>query len=104
MPDFNLGTADGASCDPALAGTLLGIARSTPGHSAVLNGRFKGGHITRHYGRPAEGIQAVQLELTQCSYMNESGGFEYLPGRAERIQPNLRSLLAAVLDHAHRRV
>ena len=104
LPDFNLGTADGASCDPALAGTLLGIARSIPGHSAVLNGRFKGGHITRHYGRPAEGIQAVQLELTQCSYMNESGGFEYLPGRAERIQPNLRSLLAAVLDHAHRLV
>ena len=104
LPDFNLGTADGASCDPALAGTLLGIAQSIPGHSAVLNGRFKGGHITRHYGRPAEGIQAVQLELTQCSYMNESGGFEYLPGRAERIQPNLRSLLAAMLDHAHRLV
>ena len=104
LPDFNVGTADGASCDPALAGTLLGIARSIAGHSAVLNGRFKGGHITRHYGRPAEGIQAVQLELTQCSYMNESGGFEYLPGRAERIQPNLRSLLAAVLDHAHRLV
>ena len=104
LPDFNLGTADGASCDVALAGTLLGIAQSIPGHSAVLNGRFKGGHITRHYGRPAEGIQAVQLELTQCSYMNEPGGFEYLPGRAERIQPHLRNLLAAVLDHAHRLV
>ena len=104
LPDFNLGTADGASCDSALTGTLLGIAQSIPGHSAVLNGRFKGGHITRHYGRPAEGIQAVQLELTQCSYMNESGGFEYQPERAERVQSHLRSMLSAMFAHARRQV
>jgi N-formylglutamate deformylase len=82
----------------------LGIAQSIPGHSAVLNGRFKGGHITRHYGRPAEGIQAVQLELTQCSYMNESGGFEYEPERAERVQSHLRRMLSAMFAHARRQV
>jgi N-formylglutamate deformylase len=97
LPDFNLGTADGASCDPALASTLLGIAQSIPGHSAVLNGRFKGGYITRQYGCPAEGVQAIQLELTQCSYMQESGDFDYLPECAECIQPHLRRLLEAVL-------
>lgn len=97
LTDFNLGTADGASCDPELASTLLGIAQSIPEHSAVLNGRFKGGYITRQYGRPAEGVQAIQLELTQCSYMQESGDFDYLPERAERIQPHLRRLLEAVL-------
>lgn len=103
LPDFNLGTADGASCDPALATSLLGIAQSIPGHGAVLNGRFKGGYITRQYGRPAEGVQAIQLELTQCSYMQESGDFDYLPERAARIQPHLRRLLEAVLAYAIRR-
>ncbi len=102
LPDFNLGTAEGASCDPALATTLLGIAQSIPGHSAVLNGRFKGGYITRHYGRPADGTHAVQLELALCSYMQESGDFEFVPEHAERIQPHLRRLLDAVLAYAHR--
>lgn len=100
LPDFNLGTADGASCDPALASILLGIAQSIPGHSAVLNGRFKGGYITRHYGRPDEGIHAVQLELTQCSYMQESDAFEFRSDRAERLQPHLRRMLNAVLAYA----
>jgi len=101
LPDFNLGTADGASCDPALAQRLLGIAQAIPGHTAVLNGRFKGGYITRHYGRPAERIHAVQLEMTQCSYMQESMPFDYLPERAERVQPHLRQLLQAMLAYAH---
>ena len=100
MPDFNLGTADGASCDPALAGTLLGIARSIPGHSAVLNGRFKGGHITRHYGQPGQGVHAVQLEMTQCSYMQDCLPFDYLPERAAQVQPHLQRMLAVALDFA----
>lgn len=100
LTDFNLGTADGASCDPALAAQLLEIARAIPDHSAVLNGRFKGGYITRQYGRPAEGVHAVQLELAQCSYMEESGDFRFLPERAQRIQPHLRRMLEAVLAHA----
>ncbi len=72
LPDLNLGTADGASCDPAWAQQLLQLAQQAPGHTAVLNGRFKGGYITRHYGEPARGIHAVQLEMTQCSYMQEA--------------------------------
>ena len=102
LPDLNLGTADGASCDSVLARTLLDIAQSVPGHSAVLNGRFKGGHITRHYGSPAKGIHAAQLELTQCSYMMESLPFDYLPERAEPLQAQLCRLLEAMLAHARR--
>jgi N-formylglutamate deformylase len=49
----------------------------------VVNGRFKGGHITRHYGRPDEGVSAVQLELAQHNYMDEDG-FAYLPERHAR--------------------
>lgn len=98
LPDFNLGTADGASCDPALAEHLLSIAQAIPGHTAVLNGRFKGGYITRHYGRPAERIHAVQLEMTQCCYMQESMPFDYMPERAERVQTHLQLMLQAALD------
>jgi N-formylglutamate deformylase len=100
LPDFNLGTADGASCDPALAQQLLAIAQGAPGYTAVLNGRFKGGHITRHYGQPVRGVHAVQLEMTQCIYMQEAMPFDYLPELAQRVQPTLRSLLATVLAFA----
>lgn len=100
LPDLNLGTNDGASCDPELAGTLMNIAGSVPGHSAVLNGRYKGGHITRHFGCPDKDIHAVQLELTQCSYMMESLPFDYVPERAELIEPHLRRLLVAVLAYS----
>lgn len=100
LPDLNLGTADGASCDPALAQTLLSIAQRAPGYSAVLNGRFKGGHITRQHGQPSAGIHAVQLEMTQCSYMEEDMPMRYLPDRASQVQPTLRALLDAALRFA----
>lgn len=100
LPDFNLGTADGASCAPALANRLLAIAQAQPGYTAVLNGRFKGGHITRHHGNPAQNVHAVQLEMTQCTYMQEAMPFDYLPPRAERVQPTLRALLQTALDWA----
>ncbi len=102
LPDLNLGTADGASCAPFLSQQLLAIAQAAPGYSAVLNGRFKGGHITRHYGRPAQNVHAVQLEMTQCSYMQESMPFAYLPEVAARVQPVLRTLLDAMLATAQR--
>src|SRR6185295_2029969 len=71
LPDINLGTADGKSCASDLAALLIETAGEAVNYSSVLNGRFKGGYITRHYGRPTEGVHAVQLELTQCSYMDE---------------------------------
>ena len=100
LPDLNLGTAQGASCDPALAERLLAIAKQAPGYTSVLNGRFTGGYITRHHGRPQEGQHAVQLEMTQSSYMQEALPFDYLPQRAAGVQPHLRRLLEAVLAHA----
>ena len=97
LPDLNLGTANGASCDPALAEELLAIAQTATGYSAILNGRFKGGHITRHYGQPQNGIHAVQLEMTQCSYMQEALPFDYLPERAVGVQPHLRRMVEAAM-------
>jgi N-formylglutamate deformylase len=96
LPDLNLGTADGASCPTVLATELLAIAQAS-GHTAVLNGRFKGGHITRSYGRPEAGVHAVQLEMAQVTYMDESPPYGYRPDRAIRVQPCLERMLGAVL-------
>ncbi len=104
LPDLNLGTADGTSCAPELAQELLRVAESAPGFTAVLNGRFKGGHITRAHGRPHEGVHAVQLEMTQSSYMQEAMPFDYLPEQAARIQPTLERLLQTALAFARRGV
>ena len=72
------------------------ILAAQPGFTHVVNGRFKGGYITRHHGRPSEGIEAIQLELTQRNYMDE-GSFEYLPDLAAPVQVIIRELLEACL-------
>ncbi|GAA5233170.1 N-formylglutamate deformylase [Verticiella sediminum] len=100
LPDLNLGTGNGISCDPAMAEAVFAEARAAGGYTAVLNGRFTGGHITRHYGQPARNIHAIQLEMTQSSYMQEALPFDYLPEVAAGIQPHLRRMVQAALDFA----
>lgn len=97
LPDFNLGTASGTSCDPSLGAELLEIANAAPGYTAVLDGRFTGGYITRQYGKPQEGVHAVQLELSQVTYMEEQFPFAYDEKRAERLHPVLLAMLGTVL-------
>ena len=92
LPVLNLGNFDGRSCDPGIARALAGIADASP-YSAVLNGRFKGGHITRRYGDPGNGVQAVQLELAQRAYMDEESR-EFDTARATRLRETLGALLA----------
>ncbi|SAK74809.1 N-formylglutamate deformylase [Caballeronia ptereochthonis] len=99
LPDFNFGTADGASAAPGLAEHLAGIVERDGRYSTVANGRFKGGYITRRYGRPADGVHAVQLELTQVTYMKESAPFSYDETLAGSVQPLLRDLIAAALAY-----
>ena len=96
LPDLNLGTASGASCSPGLAERLARVLAQQDDYGWVANGRFKGGHITRHYGRPELGVDAVQLEIAQRCYMDETD-FEWVPERAARLQPVLRHLLEAAL-------
>ena len=103
LTDLNLGTGGGTSCDPALAAELIRIASSASGYTAVLNGRFKGGHITRTYGNPAGGVHAVQLEMTQASYMEEQLPFAYLPETAIRVQPVVRRMVEEVLEFVENR-
>ena len=96
LPDLNLGTANGASCSPVLQARIETVLAGQGEYDWVANGRFKGGHITRHYGAPADGIDAVQLELSQRTYMDEDS-LDYDEARAARLQPLLRALLQATL-------
>jgi formiminoglutamase len=73
LPHMNIGTNSGLSCDPDLQRQIEAIC-ATSGYSWVVNGRFKGGWITRRYGRPEEGVHAVQMELACRSYMEEPKG------------------------------
>lgn len=100
LPHFNIGTADGASCDPALAARIVDIARRADGYVSVLDGRFKGGYITRRYGRPRDGVHAVQLELALRAYMDEAPPFELREPLAGAVRPHLRAMLEAMLDFA----
>jgi N-formylglutamate deformylase len=100
LTDYNLGTANGSSMDAALADRLLKICGDDADRTSVLNGRFTGGYITRRYGRPAEGVQAVQLELSQIVYMDERPPFRYRTELAEKVKPTLKRLLEALLEWA----
>jgi N-formylglutamate deformylase len=97
LPDINLGTGGGASAAPELAALLIETAAEAGEYSSVLNGRFKGGYITRHYGRPADRVHAVQLELSQATYMNEDAPFEFREDLAGRIRPHLRAIVGAMV-------
>ncbi len=100
LPDLNLGTNGGASCDPALAARVMTVAEAAQGYSAVLDGRFKGGYITRHYGRPDDGIHALQLELSQRTYMEEGAPFTFREELADQVRPVLRAMLEAAVAWA----
>jgi N-formylglutamate deformylase len=98
LPDLNFGTAEGKSCDPGLEAAVVGVARAQDRFSIAVNGRFKGGHVTRFYGQPIEGVHAIQLEMCQCLYMDETPPFAWRPEIAAEVQPLLKDMLQAALD------
>ncbi|HST45045.1 MAG TPA: N-formylglutamate deformylase [Luteimonas sp.] len=98
LPDLNLGTAGGTSCSPAMQAALEAVLAGQDQYDWIANGRFKGGYITRHYGDAAGGIEAVQLETSQRTYMDEDS-FAWRQAEATRLQALLRTLLQAALAH-----
>ncbi|MBV9621555.1 MAG: N-formylglutamate deformylase [Gammaproteobacteria bacterium] len=73
LPHFNIGTYSGASCDARLTRAVEAVC-DAPGYTRVTDGRFKGGYTTRHYGRPAHGVHALQMELACRGYLREPSG------------------------------
>ncbi|MFT7772046.1 N-formylglutamate deformylase [Roseateles sp.] len=96
---LNLGTADGASCAPAITARLGALLAGQERFSQVVNGRFKGGYITRHYGQPGRGVHAAQLEMCQRCYMDEAadpaGAFD--DALAAQVTPLIEGLLQEML-------
>jgi N-formylglutamate deformylase len=107
LPNVNIGTNDGTSCAPALTAAIEAICAKGP-FTQITNGRFKGGYITRHYGRPDLGVHAIQMELACRGYLDEPIGpvtesnwpVVYDLARAESMRAVLRDILAACLDVA----
>ncbi len=96
LPDFNIGSNEGASCDPEIELLTRKICEDAAGYSSVLNGRFKGGWTTRHYGRPTEGLHAIQMELAQSTYMEEAAPRKLLPNKVEALRTHLATILTAL--------
>ena len=95
LPDFNLGTNSGQSCAQLLHNAAQRHLAAATGYTHVVNGRFKGGWTTRHYGQPKTGVHAIQLELAQRTYLAaEAAPFAYDPGKAEQLRAVLGPLLA----------
>jgi len=99
LPALNLGTADGASCAPAITEKLSALLAGQARFGHVVNGRFKGGYITRHYGRPGQGVHAVQLEMCQRCYMDEAldPREAYDEAAAARVAPLIEQMLREML-------
>ncbi|SNR48838.1 N-formylglutamate deformylase [Paracoccus sediminis] len=100
LPDFNIGTAGGTTCDPRIQSAAEAICRAT-GRTMAVNGRFKGGWTTRHYGRQQDGIHAIQMELAQSTHLaTEAPPFAYDPDMAAPLRHTLKHILATLADLA----
>jgi N-formylglutamate deformylase len=98
LPHLNLGTADGTSCAPSLRTALAQVLTEQDRYTHVVDGRFKGGHITRHYGQPSAGIHAVQLEMCWRAYMQECPPYTWHAARAAEVTPLLQRLVLTLRD------
>jgi len=96
LPDFNIGSNSGNSCDPLIENAVQQQCTAAGEYSTVLNGRFKGGWATRHYGQPQQGYHAIQMELAQCNYMSEQPPWDYEDARADKLRVVLRGILATL--------
>ncbi|MCX7560256.1 N-formylglutamate deformylase [Sulfitobacter sp. F26204] len=101
LPDFNIGTNVGATCAPAIESAVTEICAQAEGYTSTLNGRFKGGWTTRHYGRPQDGIHAIQMELAQSAYLTtEAAPWTYDRTKAEPLRAQLAKILTTLADLA----
>lgn len=101
LPDFNIGTDNGRTCAPEIERAVADTCKHAPGYTSVLNGRFRGGWTTRHYGRSQDGVHAIQMELAQATHLaSEAPPFAYDEGKADRLRVHLREILERMEDVA----
>jgi len=97
LPHLNVGTVQGRSCAATLRAAVAAVFETQTGFSHVVDGRFKGGHITRHFGQPAQGVHTVQLEMCWRAYMDETPPYRWHEARAAQVTPLLRQLVQTLL-------
>ena len=97
LPDMNIGTASSSSCASTLRSAVEQVFARQDQFSWVVDGRFKGGYITRTYGRPEEGVHAVQLEMSWRAYMLEEPPYSWHEARSSRVRPLLESLVTTLM-------
>ncbi|MBK0326112.1 N-formylglutamate deformylase [Rhodobacteraceae bacterium F11138] len=103
LPDLNLGTNSGTSTAARFEDCAETALRKTD-YSFVKNGRFKGGHITRHYGNPDQNIHALQLEIAQSTYMQEQAPWALVRDKSDRLSATIKTFVSAVLKEAEQAV
>lgn len=97
LPHFSIGDSDGATCAPEVRAAVETVARRAEGYETVVNGRFRGGWTTRRYGRPQDGVHAIQMELAQRAYLAaEAPPYSYDDAKASRLRSRLRAMLEAL--------
>lgn len=102
LPDFNIGTDMGKTCAVEFERVTAEIAGYAAGYTSIVNGRFKGGWTTRHYGQPANGVHAIQMELAQSAYLEtEQVPFAYDEEKATALRTHLKTILARIETAAH---
>ncbi|WP_442578111.1 N-formylglutamate deformylase [Mesorhizobium sp. ASY16-5R] len=103
LPDFNIGTNNGLTCAPVIEAVVRETCAKAEGYTHIVNGRFKGGWTTRHYGQPSRGVHAIQMELTQSTHLaGEALPFTYDEAKAERLRVHLRTILTELETAAGR--
>lgn len=101
LPDFNIGTNNGLTCDSEIQSDVESLCSNVENYSSTLNGRFKGGWTTRHYGRPDRNVHGVQMELSQTTYLKtQAAPFAYDPAKADLLRPHLKSILTRLTNWA----
>lgn len=99
LPQLNIGTADGTTCEQVLIEKVVDVIKSNGDYSWVANARFKGGFITRHYGQPSQGINAMQLEIAMRAYMDESSlGPRFDNNKASSLRGLLKAMIQSLLN------
>jgi len=97
LPDFNIGTNNTATCAPEIEIVVADICKKASGYTSVVNGRFKGGWTTRHYGRPQNNWHAIQMELAQSTYLDhEKAPWTYSTTNASKLRAHLREILTTL--------
>lgn len=101
LPDFNIGTDLGKTCDPAIERIAVEATGAAEGYTSILNGRFKGGWTTRHYGQPQTGVHAIQMELAQSTHLiTEAPPFAYDDNKAGQLRTHLKTILTRMEQFA----